>query len=236
MLGVRPCWETMRLKKCEGESWCKDMEEGSCRFKKEWLEQRYSHFDEERGRVPPVDWSILGAAREESELQEQSYCAEQKRLMEVSEKDELEIDFDDFESTEEMLAAKVCEILQRPVKERRVATEIDELLSTVIPRAKRNKAKHEKRLLAEREMTWQVREVLRVKFRYMSKQEVLNSLKMSSSKGRKVEASNNGAGQEDKENVVKKKEIGNNGKSAKKGRRRRTTRSLNSFQRKRRTS
>ena len=162
-----------------------------------------------------MDWSILGAAREESELQEQSYCAEQKRLMEVSEKDELEIDFDDFESTEEMLAAKVCEILQRPVKERRVATEIDELLSAVIPRAKRNKAKHEKRLLAEREMTWQVREVLRVKFRYMSKQEVLNSLKMSSSKGRKVEASNNGAGPEDKEKVVKKKEIGNKGKSAK---------------------
>ena len=111
------------------------------------------------GESPPVDWSILGAAREESELQEQSYCAEQKRLMEVSEKDELEIDFDDFESTEEMLAAKVCEILQRPVQERRVATEIDELLSAVIPRAKRNKAKQEKRLLAEREMTWQVREV-----------------------------------------------------------------------------
>ena len=149
MLGLRPCWETKRLKKCEGESWCKGMEEVSYRFKKEWLEQRYRHFNEETGRVPPVDWSILGQAKEESELQEQSYCAEQKRLMEETEKDELEIDFDEFENTEEMLAAKVCEILQRPVKERRVATAIDELLSAVIPRGKRSKAKQEKRFLAE---------------------------------------------------------------------------------------
>ena len=94
MLGVRPCWETMRLTKCEGESWGEGMEEGRCRLKKEWLKQRHNHFDGATGRVPPVDWSILGAAREASELAEKSYCAEQKRLMEVGEKDELAIDLD----------------------------------------------------------------------------------------------------------------------------------------------
>ena len=134
MLGVRPCWETMRLKKCEGESWCKEMEEGSYRMKKEWMQHRYKHFDEATGRVPPVDWGILGAAREESELAEQNYCTEQKRLMEISDKDDLELDFDEFEDKDEMISAKVCELLQMPVKERRVTTEVDDLLNSVIPK------------------------------------------------------------------------------------------------------
>ena len=150
------------------------------------------------------DWSLIEKAGAASEQAEVTYCEAKQGLVEgvngaeAQPEEELVLEFEDYdEDKEEAFNAKLCQFLQLPIKTRRASKDVDHRLSETKKPCLDKKSKREKRLLAEKAMRWQMKELLRTKFQHMSKQAVLNSLRPIASKGKKLKA--DVKGQQDEE-------------------------------------
>ena len=122
MLSMRPDFEKGRMVRNEDE-WTKEMPEGSCRLRDEWMRERYSHINQD-GSMKLTEFSALTDAKKRSENAELDYGKQlglykDESGYQVADED-LQLEFDDFnqEQMDFIEAAKVSELLEMHPKDR----------------------------------------------------------------------------------------------------------------------